>query len=292
MKLAPVLSKYLAANKSLSLPGLGIFRADSTYDPNIDYSKKGAPLLDISFEQAKITELDDELIDFVSKETGKMRVLAQSDLMSEIDGAIHFLNTGKPYFLPGIGTLTKKTNGSFEFHKEKYQGVEKEKRKPAPAEKIVVPQAYIDDNQKPKKTRPAMIIFTLCILAIAATVWFYVKNSERSGQDIEEVSNESLADSTQAAFNDSIASSNTVTPTAVVAPPDNYKYILEIAKEPRASKRYKQLKAIQWPVEMETSTSDSLSFKLFISLPAANTDTARIKDSLSALSGRKVWIER
>ncbi len=289
VKLAPVLLKYLAANQSLNLPGLGIFRADGTYDPDIDYNKKGVPLPDISFEQAKITGLDEELVNFVSKETGKMKVLAQSDLMSELDGVLHFLNTGKPYYIPGIGTLTKKMDGSFDFHKDKHPVIEKEKRKPLPAaEKIVIPQTYIDDTPKTRKFKPALIILTLCVLAVAATVWFYVKNSEQSARDIEDLTSGQVASEIPAG--DTASASTTVTPTAVIASPDGYKYVLETARQPRASKRYNQLKALQWPVEIETA--DSVNFKLFMKLPAANADTTRIKDSLSVLSGRKVWIER
>ncbi|WP_262920150.1 hypothetical protein [Niabella hibiscisoli] len=43
MKLAPVLAQYLATHKVLSLPGLGTFHADSTYNPEVDYSKKAVP---------------------------------------------------------------------------------------------------------------------------------------------------------------------------------------------------------------------------------------------------------
>lgn len=135
MKLAPVLAKYLTANKILRLPGLGVFHAENAYDPNVDYSKKGTSLLNISFEQTQVTELDETLIDFVASETGKMKVLSKSDLLSEIDAVINFLNTGKPYFLSGIGTVTKKIDGSFEFHKEKYHHTEKEKKKRFPLQK-------------------------------------------------------------------------------------------------------------------------------------------------------------
>jgi len=290
VKLAPVLFKYLAANQSLNLPGLGVFRAANEFDPSIDYGKKGVPFPDISFEQAKITELDEDLVNFVSKETGKMKVLAQSDLLSDLDAAIHFLNTGKPYYMPGIGTLTKRTDGAFEFHKEKHPVVEKEKRKPLPAaEKIAIPPTYIDEVPKTRRFKPALIIIILCILAIAATVWFYKKNAEETARDMEDLTTENVAPQAPATAGDSNAAPQTVTPTAVIAPPDHYKYILEIAQQPRASKRYNQLKTINWPIEIETT--DSVNFKLFMQLPAANADTTRIKDSLSALSGKKVWIE-
>lgn len=289
MKLAPVLAQYLATHKILGLPGLGTFHADSTYNPEVDYGKKGTPLLDISFEQTKVQGLDDELVSFVSKETGKMKILAESDIRSQTEGVIDFLNTGKPYFLAGIGTLTKKMDGSFEFHKEKFLHTEREKKKPVPiTEKNSVPQSYIDESRKPRKTKPAAIIGGICLVAVAAVIWFYSQNKEKNDGNIEEVT--ATGNSTPAPSAGDSAAPAKPQPVVATPPSDSYKYVLEIAKQPRASKRFNQLKTIKWPIEMETG--DSVSYKLFIKLPAANADTTHIKDSLSALSGRKVWIER
>ena len=288
MKLAPVLAKYLTTHKNLSLPGLGTFKAETAYNPELDYSKKGESLLNISFEQEKIIKPDEDLINFIATEKGKMKVLAESDLMSELEGALTFLNTGKPYFFTGIGTLTKKRDGSFEFHQEKYsRDVDGERKKKLPiTEQNAVPPSYIDETRKPRKTKPAIIILTLCIIAIAATVWFYKKNSDKAMAGIEDVTEMTEAPKTN------VASEKTELPATPVATaaPASYKYILEIARQPRASKRYNQLKKINWPVEIESS--DSINYTLFMQLPAVNADTTRIKDSLSALSGRKVWIAK
>lgn len=288
MKLAPVLARYLTTNKVLTLPGLGTFHANSAYDPNVDYSKKGTSLLDVSFEPAKTSEFDEELINYVASETGKMKILAKSDLMSEIDGAIHFLNTGKPYYISGIGTITKKINGNFEFSKEKHQTIEKEKKKRVPiTERNSVPQAYIDENRKAKKTKPAIIILTLCLLAIAAVVWFYVKNTENDNGIVEEeVAANTEKQEPEINKDTTVLKQTTTDPSLSNA----YKFVLEVAQQPRASKRYNQLKKINWPIEIESN--DSVNYKLFIPVPIANADTLRIKDSLSRLSGKKVWIER
>lgn len=296
MKLSPVLAKYLSVNKELNLSGLGTFHANNTPDPDVDYSKKGTPALNITFEQKKITGFDESLIDFVAKETGKMKVLSESDLTSQINGVLDFINTGKPYFLSGIGTLTKKADGSLEFHKEKYQHIEKAKHT-APTEKNSIPQTYIDNTRKQRKTRPAIIITTLVALAIAASTWFYIKNSEKKDQTLEDVT-ASTAQTDNKSVGDTVTPSkpepaNTSVNSNTPAKIDNtgyYKYVLEIAKQPRASKRYNQLKKINWPVEIESP--DSLNYTLFIKMPAAGSDTTKIKDSLSALSGRRVSIAR
>lgn len=82
---------------------------------------------------------------------------------------------------------------------------------------------------------------------------------------------------------DSIAGDQTT-----IAPENNYKYVLEIAKSKRAFKRYSQLKTNQWKVQMETG--DSVQYKLFLLLPAI-ADTSRTLDSLTVMTGKKVYIE-
>jgi hypothetical protein len=71
--------------------------------------------------------------------------------------------------------------------------------------------------------------------------------------------------------------------------PPGFRFVLETANAQRAFERYARLKAFQWDVRLETK--DSLTYKLFMILPAAAADTSRIIDSLSMLSGRRVYIE-
>ena len=66
-----------------------------------------------------------------------------------------------------------------------------------------------------------------------------------------------------------------------------YKYVLEIAKAKRAFKRYNVLKDNLWDVKMETA--DSIQYKLFLLLPV-RSDTTKVLDSLTVLSGRKVYL--
>ncbi|MFV0605118.1 MAG: hypothetical protein ACK5NK_04670 [Niabella sp.] len=291
MKLSTVLLKYLIANKQLSLPGIGTFTTDGAYNPDVD-GKKTTILNNVNFNQEKIGTADDELIEFIAKETGKMKVLASADLLSQLDDAIQFINTGKPYYFTGIGTITKKTDGSYDFSPDKYTPAseKKKERKAAITEKNTIPQSYIDNTTvKPKKTAPAIILITLALIAIAATVWFYIKNSEKENASLE---NETVPTNTSTSTpvtntpkTDTVAA-NTPIQTASVS--NTYTYVLEVTKEPRATKRYNQLKNISWPVELEIV--DSVYKRIIMKLPKAGSDSTRIKDSLSALSGRKVFI--
>ena len=53
-------------------------------------------------------------------------------------------------------------------------------------------------------------------------------------------------------------------------------------------RRYKQLRENLWDVSMETK--DSVDFKLFLLLPM-RSDTTHVVDSLTALTGKRVYIE-
>lgn len=285
MKLSPALAKYLAANKRLSLPRIGTFTSEGNYAPEFD-GKRITVLANVSFKNEKITGFDEDLVEFIAKETGKMKILAESDLTSQLDDVLQYLNTGKPYFFTDIGTLARKQNGDFEFFAEKYTPVsEKKKEKDIPiTEKNHIPQSYIDNTRTGRRNlKPALIIIILAIIAIAATVWFYINSQDTNLTEVEDTEE---AVPVQALAADSLAAQDTASTAAVL--PNTYSYVLEIAKEPRASRRFNQLKSINWPVELEVL--DSVNKRIVMKLPRAGADTARIKDSLSVLSGRTVFI--
>jgi hypothetical protein len=77
--------------------------------------------------------------------------------------------------------------------------------------------------------------------------------------------------------------------TVVTAPAGTYKFVLETSDKERALARYNTLKTYQWNVQLETK--DSISYKIFMLLPATTLDTTRLLDSLSMLTGRRVFIE-
>ncbi len=285
MKLSPALAKYLAANKRLSLPRIGTFTSEGNYAPEFD-GKRITVLANVSFKNEKITGFDEDLVEFIAKETGKMKILAESDLTSQLDDVLQYLNTGKPYFFTNIGTLARKQNGDFEFFAEKYTPAsEKKKEKDIPiTEKNHIPQSYIDNTRTGRRNlKPALIIIILAIIAIAATVWFYINSQDTNLTEVEDTEE---AVPVQALAADSLAAQDTASTAAVL--PNTYSYVLEIAKEPRASRRFNQLKSINWPVELEVL--DSVNKRIVMKLPRAGADTARIKDSLSVLSGRTVFI--
>jgi hypothetical protein len=75
--------------------------------------------------------------------------------------------------------------------------------------------------------------------------------------------------------------------TDSVRPAGTYKFIIErTTNKGRALRRYNQLLGNFTPIKIETT--DSTLFKLYFVLPAAPSDTARIRDSLKTWYGRRV----
>jgi hypothetical protein len=289
VKLAPVLVKYLAAHKQLDLPGLGSFYLENKYNSE-EESKKNPDGSNITFEQKKIDKVDNNLIEFITKETGKMKVLAFSDLQSQLDDVIQFLNTGKPYTINGIGTLFQTQTGAFEFNSENNPVIEKRKE-PQITERNTVPQSYIDESYKKKRTNtPTIIILLLALIAIAATVWLYVRmvntDKQRVVKETPNTTTTVVPQPVAPKASDSIK--HDTVPSQGALNVNYYTYILETAIEPRATKRFLQLRKLNWPVELETS--DSVTFKIIMKLPKAGSDSTKIKDSLRVLSGKNITI--
>ena len=86
-----------------------------------------------------------------------------------------------------------------------------------------------------------------------------------------------------------IPKKDSVTISTPGIPADTTKFVLETSDAKRAFSRFNKLKTFQWNVQMETK--DSLSYKIFMLLPAMAADTTRILDSLSKLNGRRVYVE-
>ena len=72
-------------------------------------------------------------------------------------------------------------------------------------------------------------------------------------------------------------------------PAGTFKFVLETSSAEKAIPRFNKLKTYQWAVLLETN--DSVTYKIFMLLPLAASDTTRVIDSLSMLTGKKVYIE-
>ena len=299
MKIPPLLAQYLFCHQRLDLPGIGTFLLDNAAISAMENSKQRSALLDgVSFKSNSSLKETPELVAFIAQKTGKMKALAASDLDSHLRIAEQFLNIGKPFTLEGIGIISKGNKGEMEFtpitvltDKVKEYNT-RETEQSSPGENSSGEYESFLSPSKVNLEWKRLVIGLFLICGIGLTIWGGYEISKKANRNkpgnltqgsIVKGTVPVVPDSNLVKNNDSINSIQNLPPVD-----NNYKYILEIAKSKRAYKRYNQLKSIQWNVQMETK--DSVQYKLFMLLPAIS-DTSRTIDSLTAMSGRKVYIE-
>ena len=304
MKLAPTLAQYLYDRKKLALPGIGSFSFDSSFrtEADIKHASQG-----IAFQNNPSSIDSDDLVNYISAQTGKQKSLANADLESYLELAKQFLNIGKPFHIEGIGTLVKTKSGSFEFtadhvlsDKVKETGI-----KELSATSISDESLTTYESLKPQKETNApyrRIFLTILVVATTGIIIYggyriYKSNSSSSNKE------ETTEEIKKPAAKDSTILTTQVKPDSITHPTTNqiaatgirdYRFVIEEAGKNRAIYRYNTLKKGGIPVQL--STNDSVRFKLFFIIPAMPKDTARIADSLTifypAINHKKAYAEK
>lgn len=301
LKLTHLLAQYLYKNKRLDLQGLGSFKLDSPVVIESDTNKqsKEISIEGITFENNTAIKEDPALIEFISKYSGKIKALASADLDSHLELAKQFLNIGKPFLFEGIGSLTKIRSGEYSFtpgnvltEKLTEQKIKDNSQKSTIEEPVSDYQSTIyKKTGRSRWIKP--IIFLSVIIGIGLAIWggytVYKKTSPK--KNINTLTNEPK-DKT-ILLEDSVINTKDTTNsqpiTTAAIPAGSTKFILEVSNKERAIERFNRLKTFNWDVNMETK--DSVSYKLYLLIPATAADTSRILDSLTMLNGRKVYIE-
>jgi hypothetical protein len=286
LKLPILLSQYLREQKTLSLPGIGVFNLTGPI-PSEDQSSL---LLSsqVQFESKKIVEPDDKLISFIKQETGKIKPLAIADLETFIATGMEMLNMGKPFQLEGIGNIHKNKNGQLEFVGGE---IITSRHDPAHTEHDKKVSVFEDSKYEPKSNPLQKVLALGLLLAGVAVVvlgGYYLYNRSNSANAVTE--NHDLKDApAKEPVIDTVAAT-TVDSSLIVKQASTHKFILEITNnKKRALKRYNQLKSMAIDVKMDTT--DSANFKLYFVIPSTAADTVRIKDSLMNYYGRRIIVE-
>lgn len=273
------------SNQQLSLIGIGRFVTESQSRAD------GSPDLNIRFNGNKAEKMDEGLVNFVARETGKMKSLAEADLVSYIDQIKEFLNIGKPFFLEGIGTLTPLKEGVMEFTAGQIQS-EKSKEFPLSERDSLVQGAAGEDHsldysdilgtrKAASNARNKWLTGAVVLVGLALAVWggytlFKSMMRSKSG---------SIQEATTNTYPDSLSVAITPVRQAPVADsitPQTFKFIVKEASMRQAYTRYQYLKD-QCKVDVHISTTDSVRYQVFFRLPALPRDTTRIADSLNVL---------
>jgi len=299
LKLAPLLVQYLITHKRLDLPGIGSFLLNEPAYPEPEHHKndKQAGVENVSFESNAAVKINPDLIQFIADQTGKIKALASADLESYLALAQQFLNIGNPFLFEGIGILEKLKSGEYALIPG--TSIHEKTKNYAPVEKPDSPDSgefrndyrkiFYSGKVKMKWGNPIVII--LIIAGLAFAVWGGYSIYKRNILKNKLVAEDNNKKEGPVPVSDSVMFQKD---SAVVPVPNTTagmkKFILEVCNAKRAYERYGKLKAFLWNVQM--GTKDSVTYKLFLVLPASASDSSHIIDSLSLLNGRRVYIEQ
>jgi flagellar basal body-associated protein FliL len=302
LKLPLLLTQFLYKYKRLALPGIGIFTLDPSAEIPDGHSKNLHSIAGIEFKNAVINQPDEDLIQFIQANTGKIKPVAVADLDSYLTLGAEMLNIGKPFFLEGIGTITRQKGSGFDFSPGEYSVVEAsntEKPDKHSKRKSVLEESQFEPQ--PNNVRKIMLLIAL-VIGLGVIGWggymMYKKNApEEPRTNMNVVATDTAAvvtdsaklvsakDSVIAAAHEAVASTSKSKDTVA------YKFIiLATYNKERALKRYNQLRSYELKINMYTK--DSTFFKVYFTFPAAPRDTVHIKDSLSREYAHSVIIER
>lgn len=293
VKLTSLLTQYLYNNQRLDLPGIGSFLFDSSVLSETENSKqKPAVMEGITFINNPSLAESPELVAYISSQTGKMKALAAADLDSHLQLAQQFLNIGKPFTFEGIGTLVKVKPKECEFtpisySAERVKDIQGKDNTRAATGKDDSSESFLSTpRRKMEWTRPAVALLIILGLALAVVGGYFISKRAAGKKTIAEPE---LVQSV--VVPDSLAVADSIARLKELAAVNNsnYKYVLQVSPKKTALRRYNQLKTNLWDVKMETR--DSIQYKLFLLLPSLNADTTRVLDSLTVMTGKKVYIE-
>jgi len=271
------LRSYLASQGSLSLPGFGRIMFDMSLSPDASEANNRFPPDSLSFRAEAKGSWDPELIDFICRETGKIRPLVMSDLNSYLEFGHELTMTSKPFYIEGIGWLQQ--NAQHEVTLMQEDGLI------APSE--IRPQRRERPRSLQRFTFPAYIRWSsiavvLLLSSLAAALGYVAVSGIWRGLPLFQPRDAAIAPAPAKETAD-------LAPAHLIEKPYPFVVVLEVSSRNRALKRYADLK--QWGHPVRMSTKDSVKFKLYIPIRAPLPDTARHRDSLSLFFNRKVWIE-
>jgi hypothetical protein len=292
VKIDQVLVHYLLKTKHLSLQGIGTFDLDATLPDSADPDKPIIiPADAIKFNYNPKTVEDDELVNFIVLHTKKIKPLASSDLDSFLSLGRQFLNIGKPFNLPSIGTLEKLNSGVLSFiggqHLAPRMEPQRIKIEDEGAEEHE--ENMFNDYQKERKGNSGQKAFVIIIALaiIGLIVWaaaHFLFNNENAPANM--TTTETVAPVKDSAhIKDSLAIySNSIdsTKSAMKTPTDSFTFkviVSQFNNKKIALTRYNNLRSYNRNVIMYTT--DSLTYKIAEPFMRPLTDTTKVLDSLS-----------
>ena len=291
LRIEYLLTDYLFQQGHLTLPGIGVIRHEGAgqVEQEEESGRYRFSPENLSFEYSPKVEMDGDLVAYISRETGKMKSLASSDLESFLQFGQELINISKPFHIRGLGVIQKTSAHTVEFQAEDSSKpvFERGRKNGDEARRHKIPEGQMDlSSGRGGLQIPLQVIWGLGLAILLAAGYAIFKYTGSSAGITNPVGVQKVKDGAEATPNDTKAATS-----AGVAKktPSTFRVVIEYANRERALKRFADLK--EWGHDIRMTTQDSLQFKLYIPIAAPLSDTAYHRDSLRIFFGRPVRIE-
>ncbi len=278
MKIEQILVQHFYNKREVTLQGMGTFKLSPDFILPKDSDKEvEIPENAILFEYNPKATADDALVDFIVKQSHKMKSLAYADLDSYLVLGKQFLNIGKPFKIEGMGMLVKNQQGELEFSKGTAFRAKLDALPSTLREKAETEISFASESRPNNKNKKGLLILLLVIGLglIAVTAWYFLtqKNNNTPSPIIAEDTMQ-----TDTVIKDTVA----VVPLPVV-PDDGYTFKVVFMVTADSAAAASKLKSwITRGHKVIMYKQDSVNYRLAEPFTLPLTDTSRIKDSLNS----------
>lgn len=273
------IKEFLLKNSELSIERIGVLNI-----PPTETAEKTIQPQFITFRFDKKAQTSPALINYISAETSKNKVLISSDLTSLFEDARQYANLGKAFSIAGLGDISLNRQGEFLFT-------------PASSNVTVAENNYtpVADTESPVKKqagRNAIIFAAFLIVALVAGglgwgiyKYFTQKKPETAASPLPEIK-----DTTQQK-QETVPAQNSGAPAVPISANNDtteYKFIFETTfNTERAYKRYNDLIIMQEKCFLDSMPSGgAVQYSLYVKIKSLPKDTTYLKDSVQKYFAR------
>jgi hypothetical protein len=293
----------------------GAFSAEHIGEFNVT-KQEGNPAPLVNFTYNKHAGTSQELIAYVAQREHKSKVVIGFDLEAHFDEARQFINTGKPWVIPGVGQLQMNMNREYELVPQQEEQAAALERKRAIQSSHPSNEFGLQRSDSVNNNRAGIILLSLLVVAALGFAGYYLYSHQEEVEPNSVVTTDTAATQTDTmvavppSSNMNSTATTTQKPSGTSTPQQpapnttnstttstsgtvSVRYVIaRTTNTAYAYKRFSQLKSYGIAVTMDSVQRDtSTSYKIYLSKSLAPTDTARVKDSLSVYFGKPVRIE-
>lgn len=292
MKISTILSRFLSTNGTLSLKEIGTFYTSLPADADKEqFSDAGG----LYFQFEPKAKMNEDVVAFVSQQSGKMKSLAAADLESYLQNGKQLINIGKPFIIEGVGSIIKRQDGTYMITENFFNPLEEEtpssqKQHTDSGAELNYEDYKYASNTKPVSGKKTMIIAgSVVLIALISWMIYKLMSNPTVKENPTPTVTQQVTDSSQRIKDTTAVKDSVIVPAIKDSLRAFYKVVLYDTSKTFALSSFKWFKEHNYPLYLETA--DSVRYKIYYRYDTPFADSVNVRDSIGRRFHRKVYIE-